>query len=164
MVHIKQVTKDEVFIVNQLAKEIWPEAFKDILSTEQIAYMLDWMYNINTLEDQAKIGHLFYIITKDGIPEGFMGLEPNYPDAGTLRIHKIYVKPAKHKSGLGKELLLKAEEIAQSLDFTSLNLNVNRFNKAVGFYEYFGFKITKEEDIDIGRGYLMEDYVMEKKF
>lgn len=163
MVHIKQLSKDEVFIINQLAKEIWPEAFKDILSAKQIEYMLDWMYDINTLEDQAKIGHLFFLVTLDGVPQGFLGLEPNYPDAGMLRIHKLYVKPDQHNTGLGKALLLKAEEIAHTLDFDSINLNVNRFNKAVGFYEHFGFETVKEEDIDIGRDYLMEDFVMVKK-
>ncbi|MCH2224511.1 MAG: GNAT family N-acetyltransferase [Crocinitomicaceae bacterium] len=163
MIQIKQISKDEAFIINQLAREIWPEAFKEILSPEQIEYMLDWMYDVNTLEDQARIGHLFFIVTKDGIPEGFLGLEPNYPDAGTLRIHKLYVKPNKHNSGLGKALLVKAEEIANRLEFDTINLNVNRFNKAVGFYKHLGFKTVKEEDIDIGRGYLMEDFVMVKK-
>jgi hypothetical protein len=42
-------------------------------------------------------------------------------------------------------------------------LNVNRFNKAVQFYQYLEFTIIKEENIDIGDGYLMEDYVMEQK-
>ena len=31
------------------------------------------------------------------------------------------------------------------------------------FYEKLGFTVIKEEDIDIGNGYLMNDYVMEKK-
>ena len=47
---------------------------------------------------------------------------------------------------------------------TSLQLNVNRHNKALHFYEKQGFKIIREEDIDIGEGYFMNDYVMELKF
>jgi len=46
---------------------------------------------------------------------------------------------------------------------SSLQLNVNRNNNAKVFYEKIGFAVIKEEDIDIGNGYLMNDYVMEKK-
>ena len=162
MTEIKQLTKDDVIIVNQLARDIWPEAFKDILSKEQIDYMLDWMYEVNTLQEQAVTGHLFYMITDDGIPKGFIGMEPNYPEIGTLRIHKLYVKPNDHNRGLGRELMNKAIEVAHELDLGSINLNVNRFNKAVDFYKKLDFTIVKEEDIKIGRGYLMEDYVMVK--
>jgi ribosomal protein S18 acetylase RimI-like enzyme len=38
---------------------------------------------------------------------------------------------------------------------------VNRHNRALHFYEKQGFKIIREEDIDIGSGYFMNDYVME---
>jgi GNAT superfamily N-acetyltransferase len=162
MLKILQLTKDDIIIVHQLAKTIWPDAFKDILKPDQIEYMLDWMYNINTLTDQVQTGHLFYMVTLDGIPKGFLGLEPNFPDAGTLRIHKIYVDTHVHGKGLGKALLEKAIEIGKELDATTINLNVNRFNAAVDFYKSQGFKIVKEENIDIGREYLMEDYVMVK--
>ena len=163
MLAISQLTKDDVIIVHQLAKTIWPEAFKDILKPDQIAYMLDWMYDVNTLTEQAQTGHLFYMITLDGIPKGFIGLEPNFPDVGTLRIHKLYVKESDHGKGLGKALLEKALEIGRELDVATINLNVNRFNKAVDFYTSQGFKIIKEETINIGKGNYMEDFVMVKE-
>jgi GNAT superfamily N-acetyltransferase len=160
MLTISQLTKDDIIIVHQLAKTIWPEAFKDILKPDQIEYMLDWMYDVNTLTEQVQTGHLFYMVTLDGVPKGFLGVEPNFPDVGTLRIHKIYVDTNVHGKGLGKALLGKAIEIGKELDVATVNLNVNRFNKAVDFYKAQGFQIVKEENIDIGRGYLMEDYVM----
>ena len=43
-----------------------------------------------------------------------------------------------------------------------LELNVNRHNDAFHFYTKLGFSISKEEDNDIGEGYFMNDYVMEK--
>src|SRR5690606_6887612 len=135
--------------------------FKDILSKEQIAYMLDWMYSIPTLQEQVETGYLYYLVTVDGIAVGFIGLEPNYPDAGYLRIHKFYVKPATHKKGVGRTMVNHCIDIAFDLDLHTLHLNVNRFNDAVDFYKHVGFKITKEENIDIGKDFLMEDYVME---
>lgn len=162
MFKISQLTKDDIIIVHQLAHRIWPRAFKDLLTPGQIDYMLEWMYNVNTLTEQVQTGHLFYMITLDGAPKGFIGLEPNFPDVGTLRIHKLYTDPSDHGKGLGKALLQQAIDVANELDVATINLNVNRFNDAVGFYQSQGFEIIKEEDISIGRGYYMEDYVMVK--
>ena len=163
MIEIKQLNSDDIMIVNHLANEIWPSTFRDILSKEQISYMLDWMYSIETLQEQVQTGYLYYLATLDGVAVGFLGLEPNFPDQNQLRIHKIYVKPNVHKKGIGRALLNHSIDIAFDLDQTSLHLNVNKFNNAVGFYEHVGFKTIKEENIDIGKGYLMEDFVMELK-
>ena len=161
MIEIKQLLKNEVPIVHHLAHEIWPQTFKDILSKDQIKYMLDWMYSIETLEEQVQTGILYYLATLDGMPVGFLGLEPNFPDEEFLRIHKIYVHPKQHGQGVGRALLNHTIDLAFDLDQKALHLNVNRFNDAVDFYKHVGFKITAEENIDIGKGYLMEDYVME---
>jgi hypothetical protein len=42
-------------------------------------------------------------------------------------------------------------------------LNVNKYNSAQDFYKKLGFCIDYEEVIDIGNGYVMDDYVMEKE-
>lgn len=161
MIEIVQLSKDDILIVNQLAHDIWPDTFKDILTKEQIDYMLDWMYNVPTLEEQVQTGHLYYLIKEHGIAKGFVGLEPNYPDVDMLRIHKIYILPNAQGKGLGRELLTKAMDVAFDLGIHTLHLNVNRFNKSVDFYKHVGFKIIGEENIDIGKDYLMEDYIME---
>jgi catechol 2,3-dioxygenase-like lactoylglutathione lyase family enzyme len=44
----------------------------------------------------------------------------------------------------------------------SLELNVNRFNKALAFYKDQGFQVVRDEKIDIGRGYFMDDHVLRK--
>jgi GNAT superfamily N-acetyltransferase len=163
MIEITQLHKDDIVIVNQLAHEIWPYTFRDILSKDQISYMLDWMYSLETLQEQVQTGYIYFLAKLDGIAVGFLGLEPNFPDENQLRIHKIYVKPNLHKKGIGRALLNHTIDIAFDLDQTSLHLNVNKFNDAVGFYKHVGFNITKEENIDIGKGYLMEDFVMELK-
>lgn len=45
----------------------------------------------------------------------------------------------------------------------ALQLQVNRRNNAKYFYEKNGFSVIKEFDFDIGNGYVMDDYVMEKQ-
>ena len=57
----------------------------------------------------------------------------------------------------------KGEQLAKENNSSYFILNVNRYNKATDFYIKLGFEISYEEDIDIGNGFLMEDYVMKKR-
>jgi GNAT superfamily N-acetyltransferase len=158
-----EADESEMNELSILAREIWPITFQEILSPEQIEYMLDWMYNPKTLMDQMKQGHQFYFLKDGNVKIGFVGIEKNYPEAGLLRIHKLYLKPVYQGKGIGKYMLDKIEEIARKKNMNGLHLNVNRFNDAYKFYKHCGFKTLKEEDIDIGNGFLMEDFNMLKK-
>jgi ribosomal protein S18 acetylase RimI-like enzyme len=71
------------------------------------------------------------------------------------------VLPSEQGKGLGKLLIDKAIEIAIAQNQKAIFLNVNKYNKARFFYEKLGFTIVKDEVIDIGNGYVMDDYVME---
>lgn len=158
--YIRLLTSREMNIVQVLAHATWPDTFKEILSSEQITYMLDWMYNLETLAKQVDNGHTFYVYFENEIPLGFIGIELHHPTAEALKIHKLYVLPNTQGKGIGKQLITKAIEIAKANGINELILNVNRFNKAVEFYKNLGFTIAYEENIDIGNGYLMEDFVM----
>jgi ribosomal protein S18 acetylase RimI-like enzyme len=72
----------------------------------------------------------------------------------------LYVIPESQGLGVGKQLIEKSKEVALNNGLKSVVLNVNRFNNAVDFYKRLDFIVVKEEDIEIGNGYLMEDYVM----
>lgn len=159
---IREISQDEVEIIRSLAYKIWPITFKEILSEEQIAYMLQWMYSTEKLGQQMNAGHQFFVFEQENEPIGFLGIEKNYQGMKSLRIHKIYVLPEIHGKGIGKKLIDFASALAIKSDCSSINLNVNRYNEAVDFYKHLGFSIVKSEDLDIGNGYLMEDYVMEK--
>lgn len=159
---IRRATSDDLSIIQDIARRTWPTAFEGILSPEQIAFMLDWMYSTPSLSEQMlHKGHVFLLAYLEGRPVGFCGYELHYSGRPVTRIHKIYLLPEVQGRGVGGELLGSVVAIARSNGDTHLNLNVNRFNKAVGFYQKFGFTIVHQEDIDIGRGFLMEDFVME---
>ena len=157
---IVELSSNEAIIVHDLAHRIWPDTFKEILSPEQLIFMLNWMYSIETLRHQMSNGHRFFAIKEDQVPLGFIGIESNYPTQGQLKIHKLYVLPSQQGKGLGKQLIDYVAQLAKEQQINLLTLNVNRFNKAVDFYTHIGFSIAFEENIDIGNGYLMEDYVM----
>ncbi len=148
--------------ITALAQQIWPTAFKDILTDDQIDYMLNWMYSADQLKKQLEDGNLFFQIRLDNTPIGFVGLQENYPDINTLRIHKFYLLPEYQGKKIGKWMMEQIQELAVANNQVQLHLNVNKFNHAVQFYERAGFVKMKEEDIDIGQGYFMNDYVMVK--
>jgi ribosomal protein S18 acetylase RimI-like enzyme len=164
MIELIPVTEKEYSIVSKLAYDIWPFAFKDILAPEQINYMLEWMYSISSIKDQVeKKGH-HYILAKEGsCYVGYASYEINCKTPGKTKLHKIYILPELHGKGVGKILVNYVSGKAIENKNKFLFLNVNRFNNAVKFYEAMGFKVIAEEDIDIGNGYFMNDFVMEKE-
>lgn len=160
-VFFKRASRENCSIIHQLALEIWPKAFETILTPEQIGYMLDMMYAIPVLQEEMERGVEYYILNYQSIPAGYTAIEKT--DAGSWKLHKIYLSQQLHGKGLGKLQLQHATDRVKSDGGRYLYLNVNRQNNAVGFYQSQGFEIVTSEDIAIGRGYFMNDYVMRKK-
>lgn len=160
---IIQATTSQLPVIAELAYAIWPIAYSEILSKEQLAYMLDKFYSLEALTEQLeKRNHVFLLVEEDEKFVGFASYELNIENHKT-KIHKIYVLPATQGKGFGVKLINEIEKTAKSFKNDVLFLNVNRFNKAQEFYKRLGFKIVYEEDIAIGNDYLMEDFVMEKE-
>lgn len=149
--------------IRDLAYAVWPGTYGHILSKDQLDFMLSSFYSAETLAKTVDNGHQYVLVVEDGKPLGFMGYEHHYKGNPVTRLHKIYVLPETQGKGIGKMLIDKAEALARENESRALSLNVNRYNNALGFYQKIGFEIVGEEDIDIGHGYLMEDYKMEKK-
>lgn len=159
---IVRATLADVRAIQQVAHLTWPDTFKEILSPAQIDYMLNWMYNTESLS--ASINHpnqSFWLYREHDETLGFAGIEHHYNGKNATKLHKIYVLPQAQGKQIGKQLLVKVISEAKSAGSEVLLLNVNRFNNATAFYERQGFRITNEVNIDIGNGYLMEDYEME---
>ena len=121
------------------------------------------MYSVASLQKQAnEKGHRFILATENEIPVGFASYEFNYNKKPKTKIHKIYILPNQQGKGIGKILIDFIINKAKERHQKGLILNVNKNNIAIRFYERIGFEISLEEVIDIGNGYVMDDYVMEK--
>ncbi|MEO8110430.1 MAG: GNAT family N-acetyltransferase [Ginsengibacter sp.] len=160
MLSIRSAGFEDLQLIQKLAYEIWPSAYSDILATDQLAYMLDKIYSLSSLQHQfAILKHTFILAFENGNATGFASYSAN-ENSDAYHLHKIYVLPQQQGNGTGKFILNKIIESIRSAGANSLDLNVNRYNKAKTFYERLGFKIMKETDIDIGHGYYMNDYIM----
>ena len=158
---IRKALPEDVSLIRDLAYKIWPTAYSHILTQGQIDYMLNKMYNENILLEQVQNKIEFVIVYDETQPVGFASFGLEKP--GTYKLHKIYVLPSQQGKGTGRFMLDEIEKTIVGRGAFSLLLNVNRQNKAKSFYEKLGFTVIREEDIDIGDGYFMNDYVMEKK-
>jgi len=147
--------------IQALACRIWPEAYGEILSAAQIAYMLEQAYAVPALEKQLHSGNIFLIALLGEAPVGFASYASTQ-DPAVYKTHKLYVLPSIQNKGIGRSLLEIIFKNARLAGATAVQLNVNRNNKARFFYERLGFRPIKEEDIPIGQGFFMNDYVMEK--
>jgi diamine N-acetyltransferase len=160
MIHLEKIDKSQLSIIKDLAYTIWPSTYGEILSNEQLNYMLDNFYSIDNLSNQMDKGQVFELLLEDKIVIGFVAYEFNCNETSLMKIHKIYLLPETQGKGFGKFMIDEVIKIAKNNHQKGVFLNVNKYNKAQFFYQKLGFKITKEEVIDIGNDYIMDDYVM----
>ena len=157
---ITQVTYKELPLIHSLASTIWPVAYKHVITEGQINYMLGLMYNLETLQTQLIDGHIFLLLREHEVPVAFAAY--NLIEAsGTYKLQKLYTLPEKQGKGYGKRLVDYILNEIKIVHGKKLQLNVNRKNTTKHIYAHWGFKIIREEDIDIGSGYFMNDYIME---
>jgi ribosomal protein S18 acetylase RimI-like enzyme len=157
---IRPADLDDINTIGFLAQQIWPETYREILSPEQLQYMMNLFYSPDSLMKQmTEDRHQFLIVEQGEEAIGFAAW--GSADPGVFKLHKLYVLPGGQGKGIGRAILLFIFDVLRSEGIATLRLNVNRQNKAQRFYEKLGFKITGIEDIDIGGGYFMNDFIME---
>jgi len=159
---ITRATRADIPLIRNLAEKSWNSAYKEILSPNQIEYMLGLMYSEEELLKHFRHQDWFYYLIKgnDENFAGFAGFETNY-QVLTAKLHRIYLLPQYKGEGLGKILLNKVKEVAKNHDNSRMILNVNKNNPALDFYKSQGFEIIDEGIFDIGGGYVMDDYILE---
>ena len=162
MIEIIKVNKEHIPTIRSLAQEFWPIAFASILSEQQIKYMMEMMYSPASLEKQMDKGHRFAIITKNGEQVGYMSYEIDCEKSNKTKIPKLYISPKSQRMGIGKAMVYFVAQQALKANNKAIYLNVNKYNnKAIGFYNKHHFQLVKEEEINIGDGFIMDDYVFE---
>ena len=150
--------------IQDMAEVVFRDTYREILSEEQIEYMMDWMYSLPNLRKQLAEGHVYYMACSDGRPCGYMSIQSEGSDednTAVYHLHKIYVMPLEQGRGIGRALFDQAlKHVRASKQRCRIELNVNRNNPAVEFYRRQGMRIIRQGDFHIGRGFYMNDYIM----
>lgn len=161
MFTIRKADIYDIPMIEAMAREVFPATYKTILTQEQISYMMEWMYSPESLRRQmAEEGHVFFVAYEECEAAGYVSIQPEGNDL--FHLQKIYVLPYFQKTRCGTFLFRKAIEYIKEVHPgpCRLELNVNRHNPALGFYEHLGMKKLREGDFPIGNGYYMNDYIM----
>tara|TARA_R110000850_G_scaffold207995_4_gene334072 strand:- start:910 stop:1359 length:450 start_codon:yes stop_codon:yes gene_type:complete len=144
-----------------MAAQIWPSVYSSIISSDQISFMLDWMYSPETMQQEiSREGIVYHWITLQERPIGFLAVGPILPDTASM-LHKCYILSEEQGNGHGTTALNKLSDQLREADVTTLRLRVNRKNQpAIHFYQRYGFETESEDLLDIGHGFVMDDYIM----
>lgn len=162
MITFKTATPNDIGTICEIANKTWFITYKNILSTKQLDYMFEMMYSETALEHQLiDKKHVFFIAFISDEPLGYVSIEKQNDDL--YHLHKLYVIPDCQSKGVGKALIKVAFNYARKTSKNkecSVELNVNRHNRALDFYLKMGMHINREGDFDIGNGFYMNDYIM----
>jgi ribosomal protein S18 acetylase RimI-like enzyme len=161
MYKIKKATIQHIPIIRALAEKIWPVAYAEILSENQLNYMLQKFYSDKALTEQMEIKKHVFLLANGALKNSIGFGSYSYENETKFKLQKLYVDTESQGLGIGLLLLNKIVAEVKIAGAKTLTLNVNRHNKALAFYLKYGFKIITEEDIDIGYNFYMNDYVMQ---
>ena len=159
---IRCATPADVNTIQQLAQAIWEPTYEPILPAGQAKYMLELLFEETKIKEQISTGvQIYLLLYAEGNPAGFAAYAPRLENPDVYKLHKLYCLPATQGKGHGKMLVQAVEQAVLIAGKETLELNVNRKNKAKQFYERMGYTIAYDEDIPIGP-YWMNDHVMRK--
>ncbi|EDM37614.1 putative acetyltransferase [Pedobacter sp. BAL39] len=162
MILLRKAKESDIDAIQEIARITWAPTYVPIIGQEQVDYMLEQMYNKGVLLEQLLGGYVFLIAELGSKSVGFAAYSVEDTERKIYKLHKLYVLPEVHGKGVGKLLINEVLDKVKTAGGSSLELNVNRHNKAKDFYLSAGFKIKETVDLDIGNGFFMNDYVMEK--
>lgn len=161
---IPVVTDEQITNLAFIADTVWHEWFQTILSLEQIDYMVQKFQSFKAMKEQiTKEGYEYYFLNVNGINVGYIGIHVEQ-DTGKLFLSKIYILKSFRGHRYASEAFEFLEGMCQGLNLNSIYLTVNKYNEnSINVYTKRGFQNIKAQVTDIGNGYVMDDYVMEKK-
>jgi Ala-tRNA(Pro) deacylase len=162
-VRLRKVVLEDLHLVRTMTEEVWRHSFSNILSEAQIDYMLSGLYSMESMREELEGGKVSYrFIWCEGKRAGFCAFGPT-GRPGELKIHKLYVLPRYQRRGCGSRALRLIEASWKGSGGGSLVLLVNRRNEgAIRLYRKSGFAVRASQCTDIGGGFRMDDYLMEK--
>ena len=159
---IKQATThEEVAAVAALANDIWHECYANILSPEQIDYMMKTIQSVDRIEQDIKDGYEYYTAHLYGRLIGYMAMKP---EDGYMFLSKIYIEKDFRGRKIADQFMQLIYDEAKWLGRDKIMLTVNKKNlDSITIYKKIGFEIVAEQVTDIGGGFVMDDYIMEKQ-
>lgn len=147
-------------IIEALAREIWNEHYIYIISKEQIEYMLKKFQTAEAVKAQTEENYIYFLVTYENEYAGYCAIKP---ETDGIFLSKLYIMQKYRGNGLSKKLLDYILEVFLEKKPFRIHLTVNKHNvNSIAAYKKMGYKIFNECKFDIGNGYVMDDYEMQR--
>ncbi len=163
MYTLKEAQPSDSQLIKELAKQVFPYTYQELLTQDQIDYMMKMMYTPTLLQEKIKTqSERFFIAYKRNEPCGYLSFEKKEPNY--FYIQKIYILPQFQGAKCGSFLFQEALHLFKSMCSSPLRvgLNMNKENeRALRFYEKQGMKIVGTRKQPIGHDFFMDDYILE---
>jgi diamine N-acetyltransferase len=157
--NIREAFPDDVPLLMDISHAVWEPTYRHIVRPDQIRVMMQDMHTHSAYLQQMREGHRFFIALQGSAIQGFVSFHPHADEPEVMRIAKLYVMMQQHGQGVGTALIAAVGAEALNQGKAWLELNVNRYNKALYFYRRKGFFIHRSEDLDY-KGFPLNDYVV----
>lgn len=146
-----------------LASEIWHEYWVEILSKEQIDYMVDKFQSKQAIQRQIAVeNYIYFYLEYNNQIAGYTGLSKK---DSYFFLSKLYIKKDFRHLGLGTLTFEFIKNFAKENNYSKIVLTVNKYNQnTIMAYKKWNFKQIDSVITDIGNGFVMDDYIMEYKF
>ncbi len=155
-------TEQQIETVEALARSIWTEHYIPLIGKEQVEYMLCRFQSKEAIVGQIRNGQWYFLVMEKDQPVGYVSVQPRKDE---LFLSKLYVVSSKRNSGFGRKTVYFCQKLAQERHLNRISLTVNKRNQnSINAYLRFGFKNQGPVLQDIGNGFVMDDYKMEKVF
>lgn len=149
----------------KLADEIWHEYWPALIGAAQTYYMVEQFQSLEAIKrDMAEHAYEYwFVVDEAGKTVGYTGGREE-PETSRYFISKIYLLAEERSKHYASQIIEFYVELCRNRDLHSMYLTVNKHNE-LGIRAYLGkgFVTIESVETDIGNGFVMDDYVMEKE-
>lgn len=149
-----------------LASEIWHEYWPALIGEAQTDYMVEQFQSLEAIErDLAEHAYEYWLLraAEDGRTVGYTGGRVE-PETNRFFISKIYLRAEERGHGFASQTIRFYEDLCRARGLAALYLTVNKHNDlGVRAYRGKGFETIDSVETDIGQGFIMDDFIMEKR-
>ena len=153
---------EDIALLARMAGDIWTEHYAGLLSREQIDYMLEKFQSERAISEQlVHRGYTYYFLMDEEEKAGYLAIQRQ--GDGRLFLSKLYLYKERRGKRIASRAVAFLENLCRAEGLSSIWLTVNRGNAgSIAVYQSLGFRTVRTEVSDIGNGFVMDDYIMEK--
>lgn len=158
---VSAATPDRIAVVAALADKVWNKHYTGLLAPAQIAYMVDKFQSAGAIARQiAQEGYRYFLLELDGRAVGYTAVQAA---EGRLFLSKLYIEREARGQGAASQALAFLEGLCRRERLRAIWLTVNKGNaSSIAVYKHWGFETVDTQVADIGGGFVMDDYIMER--